>query len=106
MPPLLRKNNSPRIRAGFALEPELGEEPPVLAPGVTLLKVLLDRLLGLLALSRLAKGVGGDGALERLELESVTGREQVGVVDDLRDTHTHWVSTTIRKPAEDLRNSP
>jgi hypothetical protein len=57
--------------------------PPVGSLGVPLLKVLLDGLLGVLTLGRLLEGVGRDGALEGLELESVTGREKVRVVDDL-----------------------
>lgn len=65
------------------LEAELGEEPTVGALGVTLLESLLDGLLGVLTLGRLLEGVGADGTLERLELEDVTGGEEVSVVDDL-----------------------
>lgn len=60
-----------------------GEEPSVLAASVTLLENLLDRLLGVLALADLLEGVAGDGTLETLELERVTGGHQVVVVDDL-----------------------
>lgn len=60
-----------------------GEEPAVLAAGVALLQSLLDRLLGVLALGDLLEGVGGDGALEALELQGVAGGHQVVVVDDL-----------------------
>ena len=62
---------------------ERGEEPPVLAGGVTLLENLLDGLLGILALRNLLEGLGGDGALETLKLEGVAGGHQVVVVDDL-----------------------
>lgn len=60
-----------------------GEEPAVLARGVTLLQGLLDSLLGVLALGDLLESVGGDGALEALKLEGVAGGHQVVVVDDL-----------------------
>ena len=59
------------------------EEPPVLAAGVSVLKRLLDGLLGVLTLGDLLEGLGGNGALEALELESVTGGHQVVVVDNL-----------------------
>lgn len=59
------------------------EEPTVLSAGVPVLKSLLDGLLGVLALGDLLEGVVGDGTLETLELESVTGGHQVVVVDDL-----------------------
>lgn len=65
------------------LEPELGEEPPVGSSGVSLLEVLLDGLLGVLPLSGLLESLGRDGSLQALELESVSGGEQVGVVDSL-----------------------
>lgn len=57
--------------------------PPVVALGVPLLERLLDVLLGVLTLGRLLEGVAVDGTLEGLELEHVTGGEEVGVVDDL-----------------------
>lgn len=60
-----------------------GEEPTVLAASVALLEDLLDGLLGILTLGNLLEGVGGDGALEALELEGVAGGHQVVVVDDL-----------------------
>jgi len=51
---------------------------------VTLLKQLLDRLLGVLALATLfLERVGRDDALECIELERVARRHQVVVVDDL-----------------------
>lgn len=62
---------------------EGSEEPLVLAGVVTLLKGLLDVLLGVLALRDLLEGVVGDGTLKTLELESVTGGHDVVVVDDL-----------------------
>lgn len=62
---------------------EGGEEPLVLAGVVTLLKGLLNVLLGVLALRDLLEGVVGDGTLKTLELESVTGGHDVVVVDDL-----------------------
>lgn len=69
--------------ATSALEAEGREEPPVLAGEVTLLERLLDLLLGVLPRRNLLEGLGGDDTLERLELESVTGREEVVVVDRL-----------------------
>jgi hypothetical protein len=62
---------------------ERGEEPSVLAAGVSLLENLLDSLLGVLALRNLLEGIVGDGTLETLELESVASGHQVVVVDDL-----------------------
>lgn len=62
---------------------ERSEEPLVLAGVVTLLKGLLDVLLGVLTLGNLLEGVVGDGVLEALELESVAGGHDVVVVDDL-----------------------
>ena len=60
-----------------------GEEPSVLSAGVSLLEDLLDVLLRILTLADLLEGIVGDGALEALELEGVTGGHQVVVVDDL-----------------------
>ena len=71
-----------------------GEEPPVLAALVALLKELLDRLLRLLALLHLLEGVVAHNTLKTLELKRVAGREQVVVVDhlvqsaSLPDNHT------------------
>jgi hypothetical protein len=87
------------------LEPELGEDcgkneeistrspnmnpslstrtPPVGTSGVSLLQVLLDGLLGVLSLSGLLEGLGGNGSLQAFELECVSSGKQVGVVDDL-----------------------
>ena len=62
---------------------ERGEEPPVLAALVSLVEGLLDGLLGLLPLADLLESVGGDGVLEALKLEGVTGGHEVVVVDDL-----------------------
>lgn len=62
---------------------ERGEEPSVLAAGVSVLEHLLDSLLGVLALRHLLEGVVGDGALEALELQGVASGHQVVVVDDL-----------------------
>lgn len=62
---------------------EWGEEPSVLAGGVTLLEGLLDGLLGVLTLGNLLESIGRDNALKSLQLESVTGWHQVVVVDDL-----------------------
>ncbi len=62
---------------------EWGEEPAVLAGGVTLLKGLLDGLLGVLTLGNFLESLGGDGSLKTLELESVASWHQVVVVDDL-----------------------
>lgn len=57
--------------------------PPVGTSGVSLLQVLLDGLLGLLSLSGLLEGLGRGGSLQALEFEGVSGRKQVGVVDNL-----------------------
>jgi hypothetical protein len=65
------------------LKLERGEEPSVLAAGVSLLEHLLDSLLGILALGNLLEGVVRDGALEALELQGVASGHQVVVVDDL-----------------------
>jgi hypothetical protein len=45
--------------------------------------VLLDGLLGVLSLSGLLEGLGGNGSLQAFELECVSSGKQVGVVDDL-----------------------
>lgn len=55
----------------------------VLARKVPLLEHLLDSLLGVLASGNLLEGLGGNGSLESLKLESVTGGEEVVVVDGL-----------------------
>jgi hypothetical protein len=60
-----------------------GEEPAVLARGVSLLQSLLDGLLGVLTLGNLLEGIGGDNTLQALQLKSVSGWHQVVVVDDL-----------------------
>lgn len=66
-----------------SLESERGEEPLVLAGRVLLLKDLFDVLLCVQALGLLFEGLGRDGALEGLELEGVTCRHDVVVVDGL-----------------------
>ncbi len=45
--------------------------------------MLLDDLLSLLSLGWLLEGLGGDGTLKGLELEGVSGWEEMGVVDNL-----------------------
>lgn len=65
------------------LEVQLREKPLVLTGLVSLLKSLLDDLLGLLTLSWLLESLGGDNGLERLDIQSVSGWEQVVVVDGL-----------------------
>lgn len=62
---------------------EWSEEPAVLAGGVTLLKGLLDGLLGVLTLGNLLEGLGRDNTLKTLKLESVACWHQVVVVDHL-----------------------
>jgi hypothetical protein len=57
--------------------------PPVGSTSVTLLEVLLDGLLGVFPLGGLLEGLGRDGSLQALELESVTGGEEMSVVDSL-----------------------
>ena len=62
---------------------ERRKEPPVLSALVSLLKCLLDVLLGILSLRNFLESVVGDGTLETFQLECVTGRHDVVVVDDL-----------------------
>ena len=77
----ISKPNQPaKVRA---THPEGLEEPLVLARLVAVLEQLFDVLLRVLPLCRLLEGVRRDGALQALELESVAGREEVGVVEDL-----------------------
>lgn len=67
-----------------SLEPERGEEPTVLAARVTLLKELLERLLGILSLRHtLTERLGANESLELLHLQRVTGGHQVVVVGHL-----------------------
>lgn len=61
------------------------KEPPVLAAGVSVLESLLDGLVSLLTLGDFLEGLGGDDTLETIELQSVTGRHQVVVVDNLNE---------------------
>ena len=63
-------------------KPQRCEEPPVLPTHVSLLQRLLDRLLRLLPLTNLGERLVCDNALEALELERVTRRHQVVVIDD------------------------
>lgn len=72
-----------KARGNGVWRTQRGEEPSVLAAGVALLQGLLHRLLGLLTLADLLEGVGGDGALQALKLQGVTGGHQVVVVDGL-----------------------
>lgn len=62
---------------------ERGKEPLILPGLVALLEHLLDVLLGVLALAGLLEGIGGQGALEALDLECVAGGHEVVVVDEL-----------------------
>lgn len=71
------------IMQKLKLEVQLREKPLVLTGLVSLLKSLLDDLLGLLTLSWLLESLGGDNGLERLDIQSVSGWEQVVVVDGL-----------------------
>lgn len=80
----------------------------VLSRRVSLLEGSLDGLLGVFTLRWLLEGVGRDDSLEGLELESVSCRHEVVVVDDLderldlvslghslarhRSSHFQWVS--------------
>ena len=56
--------------------------PPVASLSVPLLESLLDGLLRVLTLTGLLEGVVGNGTLEGVELENVSGWEEVGVVDN------------------------
>jgi hypothetical protein len=67
----------------WGLHTQRREEPAVLAASVALLQHLLDVLLSILTLADLLESVVRDGALQALELQSVTGGHQVVVVDDL-----------------------
>ena len=82
---------------------ERGEEPPVLAALVSLVEGLLDSLLGLLPLADLLESVGGDGVLEALKLEGVTGGHKVVVVDDL-DEGLDLVPSVLRLLAHAARH--
>lgn len=73
------------IMQKLKLEVQLREKPLVLTGLVSLLKSLLDDLLGLLTLSWLLESLGGDNGLERLDIQSVSGWEQVVVVDGLNE---------------------
>jgi hypothetical protein len=67
------------------LESESSKEPSVLSAGISFLKQLLDRLLGIFTLtSRFLESVVLDDSLELFELECISGWHQVVVVDDLR----------------------
>lgn len=71
------------MQNGWYGHTQRSEEPSVLAASVALLQHLLDVLLGILPLANLLECVGGQGALEALELQSVTGGHKVVVVDGL-----------------------
>lgn len=80
------------------------EEPPVLPAGVSLLKHLLNRLLGVLPLRDLLEGVGRDDTLKALKLERVARGHEVVVVDHL-DEGLDLVAlflALLRHPAGDL----
>lgn len=77
----VRNHGSGRLRGGRRTQ--RGEEPSVLAARVALLQDLLHVLLGIFPLADLLEGIGGQGALETLKLECVTGGHQVVVVDGL-----------------------
>jgi len=66
----------------FRSEPELGEEPPVLAGFETILEALLGLLEGSDLLVLGVEDVGGDGVLE-VHVERVARWHQVLVVDEL-----------------------
>ena len=90
-----RKSQSEKNR----LESQLGEDypsavtlhlhpmckltPSVGTLGVSLLESLLDGLFRVGSLSWLLESIVGDGSLQRFELELVSGREEMGIVDDL-----------------------
>lgn len=61
----------------------MSEEPLVFPGRVPVLQQLFDDLLGVFPLAGLLEGVGADGALQAFELQSVTGGEEMGVVDRL-----------------------
>ena len=65
------------------LEVEFGEKPLVLAGPVFFFQSLLDKRLGFLFLRGLNQGLVGDGALEGLNVQGVSGWHQVVVVDQL-----------------------
>lgn len=74
------------------------EEPPVLSWCVTFLKQLLHCLLGILTLRHFFEGLCRNGALQTLELELVTGGEEVGVVDSLnyRESNSETIQKTYK----------
>lgn len=65
------------------LEVQLGEEPLVLTSLVSFFKGLLDNLLGFFTLRWFFESFGGDHRLEGLNVQSVSGWQQVVVVDNL-----------------------
>lgn len=72
----------------------------VLAGLVPLFERLLDLLLGILTSRHFLEGLRGDNTLQRLELESVTGRQDVRVVDGLnREQFVNTFLCTARPPA-------
>lgn len=85
--------------------PKRCEEPLVLPVSVSLLQLLLDLLLGVLALRWLLEGIGADNTLQTLQLECVTGGEEVGVVDGLRALNQMSVSNKSLT-APDSDNAP
>lgn len=69
---------------------ERSEEPPVLPCSVPVLQQFFDRLLRVLPLAGLLEGIGGNGPLEALKLQCVTGGEEMCVV------HRLWFESPIR----------
>lgn len=67
----------------WILEPQRGKEPSVFPCKVPLLEKLLDDFFCVLTQCRLLEGVIGNSAFETLELEGISGRQKVVVVDDL-----------------------
>ncbi len=59
------------------------EEPSVLSRNISLLESLLYSLLGLLSLRNLLERIGCDSPLQTLQLQRVTCRHQVVVIDKL-----------------------
>jgi len=89
-------------------KPEWGKEPPVLPSLVSLLEHLFDVLLGFLALADFLERLGGQDALEALDLESIAGGHQVVVVDEL-DKRLYLVAPLLplrRHPPRYLERVP
>jgi len=79
----LFSSSQPIVPRTNSSKPQWGEEPSVLAAGVSLLQCLFDILLGLFSLRNFFECVVANSTLEAFEFEGITCGHQVVVVDDL-----------------------